>query len=102
MANEEQLAILKQGVKVWNDWRESSLDTKPDLSGADLHRANLRGVNFERAPLSRANLIVSNLRWANLRGTELVGVDLSPTVAVALPHLVARAEQIVREWQSNA
>ena len=28
-----------------------------------------------------------------------VGVDLSPTVAMVLPRLVARAEEIAREWQ---
>ncbi len=26
MANEEQLAILKQGVEVWNEWREHRYD----------------------------------------------------------------------------
>jgi hypothetical protein len=25
MAHEEQLSILKQGVEVWNKWREESL-----------------------------------------------------------------------------
>jgi hypothetical protein len=35
MANAEQLAILKQGVKVWNEWREKNKDVRPDLgSGA--------------------------------------------------------------------
>jgi hydrogenase maturation protease len=28
-----------------------------------------------------------------------VGIDLSPTVALMLPRLVARAEEIAREWQ---
>ena len=26
MANEEQLSILKQGVEVWNEWREQNVN----------------------------------------------------------------------------
>ena len=35
MANEEQLAILKQGVKVWNEWMDYNFDAMIDLSGAN-------------------------------------------------------------------
>jgi hypothetical protein len=31
VANEEHLAILKQGVEVWNKWREKNPEIKPDL-----------------------------------------------------------------------
>jgi hypothetical protein len=43
MANPEHLAILKQGVEVWNKWRnENDLTTPtPDLSGADPGEADL-------------------------------------------------------------
>jgi hypothetical protein len=30
MANEEHLAILRQGVAVWNAWREANPDIQPD------------------------------------------------------------------------
>ena len=43
MANEEQLAILKQGVEAWNRWRREHADV-PDLSGIQLGRAELRRV----------------------------------------------------------
>jgi hypothetical protein len=33
MANEEQLAILKQGVDVWNRWRKENLEIEVDLHG---------------------------------------------------------------------
>ena len=36
MANDEHVAILKQGVDAWNAWRRANLGTRPDLSGADL------------------------------------------------------------------
>ena len=32
MANEEHVALLKQGVEVWNKWREENPDIKPDLT----------------------------------------------------------------------
>jgi hypothetical protein len=92
MANEEHLAILRQGVEAWNAWRMKNLGVLPDLSqadleGANLSRADLRGVNLMRADLftadlSEANLSGSelegaNLSEANLRGAKLIGVDLS-------------------------
>ena len=36
MANEKQLAILRQGVEVWNKWREANSHIEIDLSGADI------------------------------------------------------------------
>ena len=45
MANEEHLEILKQGVDVWNRWREENREVRPDLSAADLREANLDGDN---------------------------------------------------------
>ena len=36
MANQEHLAILKQGVEVWNRWRRHNRDIKPNLSETDL------------------------------------------------------------------
>ena len=35
MANEEHLAILKQGVKAWNKWRRENPMIEPDLISAD-------------------------------------------------------------------
>lgn len=36
MANPEHLAILKQGVEIWNKWRIKNKDIKIDLSSQDL------------------------------------------------------------------
>ena len=41
MANEEQLAILRQGPEAWNAWRQEHPDSKPDLIGANLGLADL-------------------------------------------------------------
>jgi len=86
MANEEQLAILRQGVEVWNKWRAENIDIEIDLTGAMLSqanlshillgRANLTGANFSGAILSRANLMEANLSGANFREAQLWGTDL--------------------------
>lgn len=36
MANQEHLALFKQGAEVWNQWRQDQRNIRPDLSGADL------------------------------------------------------------------
>ena len=97
MANQEQVELLKQGVKGWNRWREEHPDVDVDLGGAnfsnaDLSKANLigaklskafllgtklSGANFSNADLSRADLIEANLSEANLSGACLSRADLT-------------------------
>jgi uncharacterized protein YjbI with pentapeptide repeats len=102
MANEEQLAILKQGADVWNEWKYKHLDANFDLSGVDLSgvdlidadlslvnltSANLSGSNLSNKDLTSANLSSANLNGANLRnaflsstrfnGADLRGADLT-------------------------
>jgi hypothetical protein len=36
MANEEHVALLKQGVKAWNTWRRENRTVHPDRTWADL------------------------------------------------------------------
>ena len=76
MANEEQLAILRQGVEVWNKWREENPDIKIDLTEAILHRAELNDVSFYLANLSGAELTEASLRNADLGGTNLSNANL--------------------------
>jgi hypothetical protein len=97
MANDEHLALLRQGSVIWNEWRERSPGEKPDLntadltntdlseahlnganlSGADLSRADLSGADLSRADLSRADLSEADVRWADLGEANLGGADLS-------------------------
>ena len=72
MANPEHLAILKQGVGVWNQGREENPDIRPDLSDADLHGADLAQAHLRYSDLTGANLIK-----ANLGGATLVCCDLT-------------------------
>lgn len=71
MANEEQLALLKQGSIIWNNWRVKNLAVHIDLNGADLH-----GVDLSHAHLGRANFIKLRLNRANLHRTLLGGTNL--------------------------
>ena len=48
VANQQQLAILKQGVNAWNAWRQGHR-VPPELSGADLTGANLEHTTLWRA-----------------------------------------------------
>jgi uncharacterized protein YjbI with pentapeptide repeats len=76
MANQEQLEILKQGVEVWNKWREENPDVEIDLTRADLTGTFLMGANFRRADLSGADLALADLVGAFLSGVVLNGANL--------------------------
>jgi hypothetical protein len=45
MANEEHLALLQQGVEVWNAWRKRNWEVSVDLACVNLRGANLQGAN---------------------------------------------------------
>jgi uncharacterized protein YjbI with pentapeptide repeats len=86
MANDEHVAILKQGVAAWNAWRKENPDLRPDLR--DMPRIqSLRGANLSKALLLRADLVGVQLNGANLYQAymtqamllraDLSGADLS-------------------------
>jgi uncharacterized protein YjbI with pentapeptide repeats len=77
MANEEQLAILRQGAAAWNAWREGNRDIWPDLSDADLRGANLREADLTGADLTGADLRAAELRQTDLHGAKLQKAEFS-------------------------
>lgn len=79
---EKHSDILKQGVRIWNQWREDNPGILPELSeenlgGEDLSGADFRGANLAYANLIRASLWGTDFRLANLTGANLNGTDLS-------------------------
>jgi hypothetical protein len=48
MANDEHVALLKQGVAAWNAWREEDANIRPDLRGANLTNAKTRKSEPQR------------------------------------------------------
>jgi uncharacterized protein YjbI with pentapeptide repeats len=72
MANEEQLSILRQGVDVWNRWRENNSQIEIDLS-----RASLSHIDLMYVDLNGANLSMANMRGARLTGAILADANLS-------------------------
>jgi uncharacterized protein YjbI with pentapeptide repeats len=77
MAEEEQLKILKQGVKAWNSWSKRHITTSIDLSGADLSEVNLSKVDLSEANLFGANLVGTDFRAADLSAADLRWTNLS-------------------------
>ncbi len=61
MANREQLARLKSGKEIWNEWLKVHRQEQIDLSGADLSGADLSGVWLSMLDLSTVNLSGANL-----------------------------------------
>lgn len=92
VANEEHLAILMQGVSVWNEWRADARTSStlergltaakrhgglaPDLTGAKLEGWELDSVDFETCQLNGALLARANLKEATLFRSLLTGADL--------------------------
>ena len=76
MANDDHVALLREGVDAWNVWRDENRDTDPDLSGADLREAYLIGANLSGADLSGANLSGADLAKADARQANLIQANL--------------------------
>ncbi len=82
MANPEHLEILKQGVEVWNKWRDENPEIFPDLSMLDLRNMDISFANLRHADLTHADLEHANLRHADLSHSEisyayLINADLN-------------------------
>ena len=71
VASEEHLKILRQGVDVWNEWREKNPELIPDLREADLRHADLSGMHLVQADLRETDFKFADLKGANLSEANL-------------------------------
>ena len=76
MANPDHLDIIKQGVEVWNKWREENCGIEPDLSQADLHELEFKEANLSETDLRSANLRASIFQGGAFIKADLRGADL--------------------------
>lgn len=77
MAKKEHFELIKQGVTIWNKWRENNPSEKPDLYSVNLSFLDLSGANLFEANLWEAKLKKTILCGANLSGADLCFADLS-------------------------
>ncbi len=76
MAKPQHLAILKEGVDTWNQWRKLYPQLVPDLRWEDLRGYNLRGIDLSGSNLRLIDLRGVNLNMADLSNADLRGADL--------------------------
>jgi len=69
MANEEQLAILRQGVAVWNQWRKDYPQMQVNLNGA-----SLSGLDPSEANFSGESLVKAVLSHCILNGVKMKAI----------------------------
>ena len=74
MANQKHLNILKQGVRIWNNWRRENPDIIPDLRGADF-----TGKDFTEADFSKAFIQGTNFTKTKLRGAKFMKAEAGLT-----------------------
>ncbi len=84
MADEAQLAALRQGQDAFRRHMGENFRDRVDLAGADLRGLHLEGLNLQGSNLEDANLEGCSLRGtrlnsSNLRGANLRGCDLTET-----------------------
>ena len=65
MANAEQLAILKQGVKIWNTWLREHFSVYVDMSAIHLGSADLNDTNFSNVVLTSTKVLEA--KWSKTK-----------------------------------
>lgn len=75
----DQVALLRSGVSVWNEWYADEISKKPSdtrVYGAYLEEASFMGLDLSGVNLSYAHLEGSDLRNVNFTGADLTHAHL--------------------------
>src|SRR5258707_1202509 len=91
MANDEHVALLKQGVAAWNAWRDKNPNIRPDLSGADLIEADLGEADLQAAVLIGTDFSAADLTGCRIYGVSAWGLKLERTKQQNL--VITRADE---------
>ena len=75
MANSKHQRILQEGVEVWNKWRESNPNIRPDLSDLDLAGTNLSDANLTDTKFSKTIFKKARLDRVNFSRSLFVNTD---------------------------
>ena len=71
MADNNQIAILSQGVEAWNKWREENPDVLIDLKNAKLMHMNLENANLAKADDQKIMWkLTKATRWSHSRSAR--------------------------------
>ena len=74
----------KQGVDVWNKWREEHPGIHPNFSGSNLTDTNLCAADLSDANLGELFLNYANLSNANLKSANLSAYPNNPAARKAI------------------
>lgn len=77
MADEEHLALLRQGTGTWNRWRKEHPEIQPDLCSTKALKVNLNNFDLSNFDLSGTLLIAAELNGTNFGGANLSGAGLA-------------------------
>lgn len=87
LAKQQHLAILREGVPRWNEWRQENPEIRPMLFECDLTRPALGGIGLSRANFANTVLINAKLRAQELQGANfheanLGGADMTDALLI--------------------
>src|SRR5215213_7254194 len=92
MAKKKHVDILRQGVEIWNTWREENPKVVPDLSKLVITKLDLSGANFEKVNFSDSKLtkcifyetlfFQANLKNVKFKGSVLASAKLTGLILV--------------------
>ena len=78
--NKKHLKILKQGVILWNQWREDNPDVIPELAGVKLNDLELEGINLRNADLRGSDLSNVHFHFSDFMYADMSQATLNNVI----------------------